>query len=97
MEQIQLPLFSSAQYRVEPTGRPGEWTVKQRIVKPTIIPEVLKLSQAAALLGMSERTLQDLCQQGEIPAYRLSAKPMSPWRIRRADLEAYDKKRKPCL
>ncbi|WP_103061561.1 helix-turn-helix domain-containing protein [Actinomyces qiguomingii] len=43
--------------------------------------------QVAQVLGCSRQRVTELCSSGVLPAYQLSER--GPWRVRRADLDAY--------
>jgi excisionase family DNA binding protein len=49
------------------------------------VTPVLSTAEAAEILGVSEDTVQRMCQRGELRAYRVGR----AWKIRREDLDAY--------
>ena len=50
----------------------------------------LSTAQAAQRIGISEDTMNRMCEAGEIEAYRLRPKnPRSPWRIPRHAVEKH--------
>lgn len=53
-----------------------------------ITPDYESLQHAAARTGFSVFTFRELVSSGKLPAYRLSDKPGSAIRVRRADVDA---------
>lgn len=51
--------------------------------------EMLTTSEAAEMLGLSERSVQDRALAGELPAINLGRGPRPLWRFRRADILAF--------
>lgn len=51
-------------------------------------PIFISLKDAAARTGFSVFTFRDLISEGKLPAYRLSDKPGSSFRVKLADVEA---------
>ena len=48
-------------------------------------PRAISRQEAAAMLGVSEKTIERLVNRGELPGFRIGWK----WRIMLCDLEAY--------
>lgn len=55
--------------------------------RPTT-PEFISLQDAATRTGFSVFTFRELIAAGELPAYRLSDKPGSSYRVRIRDVDA---------
>ena len=53
-----------------------------------ITPDYESLQHAAARTGFSVFTFRELVNSGKLPAYRLSDKPGSAIRVKRADVDA---------
>ena len=53
-----------------------------------ITPDYESLQHAAARTGFSVFTFRELVNSGKLPAYRLSNKPGSAIRVKRADVDA---------
>lgn len=56
--------------------------------RSTVTPEYERLSDAAARTGISVITLRRQIASGELPAYRLSTRPGSAYRVRCRDVDA---------
>lgn len=56
--------------------------------RTTPTPEYESLRSAAARTGYSIFTFRELIERGELPAYRLSDKPGSSYRVKVADVNA---------
>lgn len=61
-------------------------TTTTTVVEP--VPDFESLKTAAARTGFSVATFRDLVASGKLPAYRLTDKPGSAIRVRRADVDA---------
>ncbi|MBI3213143.1 MAG: excisionase family DNA-binding protein [Mycobacterium sp.] len=53
-----------------------------------ITPEFLTLKEAAIRTGFSVFTFREKIASGELPAYRISEKPGSSYRVRTRDVDA---------
>jgi excisionase family DNA binding protein len=56
--------------------------------KSAPIPVFESLRDASVRTGFSIPTLREKIDDGELPAYRISDKPNSPFRVRIADVDA---------
>lgn len=56
--------------------------------RSTVTPEWESLTDAAARTGFTTVTLRSKINSGELPAYRLTDRPGSRIRVRRADVDA---------
>jgi len=65
--------------------------IKQEVITMTINKEVVSVSEAAALLGISSQTVYDLIHTGELVAYKDAGR--HPWHIPSSAIEDYIQRR----
>ena len=71
------------EYRRDTTNRHGQGLL------PWGPGRSISTLQAAELMGVSDDMIREMCETGELEAYRLRDTPKSPWRIVRTSLDRH--------
>ena len=86
----ELPLWAPPTV-VIPTVRvpQPDGSILMRAGKPVVIEDEIGTTEAARLLGLSQRTIELQCEDGSFKsAFKPGGKPGSKWRLSRAEVMA---------